>query len=989
MKLFKRGIAFICAAGIMLCAGVNAQNAEAYNDESGDTEEILVYDDKSDYTPGSTATGETEDGKSDNGGESGKTDKVPINENILLAEKFSVFEGTEIKAQEGESLIKRQDFAVIISNIFKLSKLSVDETGFSDVLPTDYAAGAIKALSLAGVMTGSGNGEFMPEKTVSCAEAAKVITALLGYNDMALNSGGYPSGYLMAAKKIGVIGGGFNISENLTVLTVSDIFANILEVKPMQLISIVNNNMKFQISGGESFMESYYSVYKKFGTVDAVYKSSLGGAGSVQRNEVSIDKTVYKAGDSGAEGLFANSVKFYYKTDKTQSKATIIFITKTDDAKTLTFSGDDAVFTGNEYTYYSGDKKKTAKISAAAEIFYNGKKIKYNKRIMVPQNGEVTLVDNSSAEGYDAVIIKDYALAVAETVNVEDKKLFFKDDTVFYRDENLNTKSVKSVLLDEEDDMLCKIYNSGGEVCNIEDVVAGMIVSVAASVDFDVVEVRCSGESVSGEITKVGKDKITVGEKEYETAGSILNRDLIYAGANGIYCLDFMGRVVYIKGQMSSEQRGFLIRAALTGKGLEKTAKALFVNVDKKSWEEFVLADKVTVDGNSYKTQNQTELESLVRATRRQFVASNTNLVSYQLVYIKLSGGSENGSGEINSIYTVASDKYENFRVVNPGSEGWKDEMVCVNLGSVGDKALFNESTKFMFMPYAPATDEQLLNNAMNYIFFRDKWMLSDTAVGERLDLYYVEESDVASMLLRYGVNLKSISSELLSDAKDGDMIIQPGYTENIGMVKEINSVIDENGNRTEVVTFIKADGKDTEYKTNTRYSYASSGIGSLGGEELEVGDVFGYAHSGEIVGNFCKVYDADAANVQSAFLGAPIGYWDTWNNKTRYAVDQTTFTSGVTYDKNGRRFTAGRVYEIKDGVVKIARGDTTDESNYAVFNLGSQPVIICDSQRNNENVFVGSAEDIKSIVHYGADEASRIVVYTKDKKPVCVFIYN
>ena len=55
-----------------------------------------------------------------------------------------------------------------------------------------------------GVTGGIGNGMFGPEDPVTYEQAVKMIVSALGYDLVANNKGGYPTGYLAVASSEGI-----------------------------------------------------------------------------------------------------------------------------------------------------------------------------------------------------------------------------------------------------------------------------------------------------------------------------------------------------------------------------------------------------------------------------------------------------------------------------------------------------------------------------------------------------------------------------------------------------------------------------------------------------------------------------------------------------------------------------------------------------------------------------------------------------------------
>ena len=108
--------------------------------------------------------------------------------------------------------ITRGEMARIITQLYGYDDLEVfNLTGekktcdFIDVSSKNPSFSAINYLSHHGIMNGYGNSLFLPDKDITYSEAVKTIISALGYEPLALQKGGYPSGYLSVANELGLI----------------------------------------------------------------------------------------------------------------------------------------------------------------------------------------------------------------------------------------------------------------------------------------------------------------------------------------------------------------------------------------------------------------------------------------------------------------------------------------------------------------------------------------------------------------------------------------------------------------------------------------------------------------------------------------------------------------------------------------------------------------------------------------------------------------
>lgn len=119
-----------------------------------------------------------------------------------------IFTGDEKGLFHPDSTITRSEFAAVIC---RLLDVEVDEQvsnpPFSDVATSNWAVGYIaKAVEL-GVINGKGDGTFGPLEEVTCEQAVKMLICAVGFEDEAVDAGGWPDGYMNVAKDFGYLEG--------------------------------------------------------------------------------------------------------------------------------------------------------------------------------------------------------------------------------------------------------------------------------------------------------------------------------------------------------------------------------------------------------------------------------------------------------------------------------------------------------------------------------------------------------------------------------------------------------------------------------------------------------------------------------------------------------------------------------------------------------------------------------------------------------------
>ena len=111
----------------------------------------------------------------------------------------------DIITQDG--IITKAEFTHMIVKSMNMTTSAFTTSPFSDVYAsTSYASSVVKAYD-AGIVSGSGTGLFNPDEPINGYAAVKMAISALGYNDIAMAYGGYPTGYYKIAKEVGLLSG--------------------------------------------------------------------------------------------------------------------------------------------------------------------------------------------------------------------------------------------------------------------------------------------------------------------------------------------------------------------------------------------------------------------------------------------------------------------------------------------------------------------------------------------------------------------------------------------------------------------------------------------------------------------------------------------------------------------------------------------------------------------------------------------------------------
>jgi hypothetical protein len=156
-------------------------------------------------------------------------------------------------------------------------------TSFSDVASDHWASGYINVgSSTSGFINGMGDGTFAPEANVTYAQLVKMLVVSLGYGGMALQEGGYPTGYITVGDRIGVTKEVVaNANDELTRGQVAMLINNSVNL-PLLVTTVWSAaNPEYEIKDGtgkyfQSLLTEYHDTYKVEGKIVNTSRSNSG-----------------------------------------------------------------------------------------------------------------------------------------------------------------------------------------------------------------------------------------------------------------------------------------------------------------------------------------------------------------------------------------------------------------------------------------------------------------------------------------------------------------------------------------------------------------------------------------------------------------------------------------------------------------------------------------------------------------------------------------
>ena len=912
-----------------------------------------------------------------------------------LLQTLGIFDGANVSFDTAE--ISRGQFAVCVYNLFKYENRGVSNgSQFIDLSETYFATNAVNTLFNMGMVSGKSAEFFAPEEAITLNEAAKLLVSGLGYSKHAEENGGYPVGYGFTADKLKIMPQG-SVDSALTCDQLVYMLTKALVVIPLTERLVGDSYKIYDGIEGETLGKINFNLYKSKGFVKDITPAP---ANKDAKDTVLVGSTAFETDSIEILDVLGRYIDFWYIQENEDARGRIVSAKPDADSDVITIEADDLVsFSANVYKYNEGNKLRTATIDSSAEIFYNGKSVPYFKDLMMPLHGSVVLGKKAEEKNYSSVVISSYVNGCVQLVDKDNFAFALEDGVVYKKIVNGVLKNANTSMIDaDKDGYYLRLYSKDGEKKSIKSLLENAVVSMYFDPYGNGVTAYYSTSTVSGtvESTSGTDDYVYVDGQEYKVLYELITKRDITVGMNGVFALDYKGNIVDISdSQNTNSSMAFFVKGHYED-GISKKMHLVLVDIEKKA--EVVCEMKSEIKFNNVKKTIKTkaQFDEFMQEFRHVFhAATDKEFASLKFVIYKT-----DSNGVITELDTVGSPKYPDIRMVRTFEHDpvtnvdidYRKFLSNTTLNTIGDKILYTDSSVFIDLPYTKVNDydkgvynEEYLKKSGSVVKFMGEGVMANQGqIGGYFEFYYIDDPDIATLVVKHGTEL----TEEVSD----DVYMPIGSYTGLGMFIEHGKALEGEDDYCDRVKFMDANGEIQDYSVLYRYSTMCDSEFSLLNQDLKQGDIFVYYIQDGRIGNFLKVYDYDAnAQPYASLIGAPIAYANMSADGTRYyAPEASTATSGK-YN-TPYRLTVGRAYELKKSMLKVALGDTTDDSNIGYFNIDTNRIITFDSEARNDNhVRKGTVSDLKLLEYYPGDvaTASEVVVFMQSGRTITVFIYN
>ena len=510
------------------------------------------------------------------------------NKVLVEEERLAVLHALEIidTAEIGEKELARECSRVQAAELFcELLGLEMEESDDLDVVFYDVSSDTvgykyIKLIADAGYMIGYPDGRFRPTQTIMTEDAGRVLANMLGYK-LYIEAAGINSVF----QKTEIIDG-VTLGKAATYGDMLNMIYNALHSPAYREVKF-GNSITYEISEDYLGVEHLFNIKKSKGVLSGMQGTRLEEPnGTIKAGYVEIDNVLCKYADDASEFL-GYTIDFYYKTKDGYHE--IIYMEKNDKNKILVLKSEDLVNYSNfTYSYLNNNVERKVSISPQTDILYNG--VAYpilSKEEMIPDYGDVTLIDNNGDNKYDVVLVKNVEFIVLDKVDAE-KRTFI--------DKQTNNK------YDFEKADELEIFSDGKSIA-FDRLIPNSLLSIVRSKEdsgwYKVKVVRVNEALTNVVITGAGKDYINIAEKKYPVWDKISAESLKYLKPGVSLNLYMKDGVVVAAEPVVSDNYGYLIDVS-EPEVFENSISFRLMLSDLKA----VTADMgkaIKIDGTSYK----------------------------------------------------------------------------------------------------------------------------------------------------------------------------------------------------------------------------------------------------------------------------------------------------------------------------------------------------------------------------------------------------
>lgn len=395
--------------------------------------------------------------------------------------------------------VTKAEFAKLNAEILAISDGGRGERVFVDVKSEDWVSGYAAALYRQGIINGDENGRFEPESNISYIQAAKMLVCSLGYSSNAIEYGGYPDGYRLVAKRLGLFDGIEFENENTEINRgeCAKMISNSFE-SGIVYQTVFGENFEYK-KGDETLLSKYLDIEVMSGKLNGGGGLSIADGIDSVVDTITLGNKTFKTCGFDGEELLGMDVKCYIKDE-------IILYAEAVSGEKIRITSDKVIKADNNKIIYEDNngKENYVSINADTRIVYNGK---YKSRVGVNSDfefssGYMDIIKNSGKA--ETLLVWNFTNEIA----ANSAKLSSK----------ITSRNGDSFELKGSNCKYCKVYLNGEEDDFSEVTVRkNDVVSFAVGDDGRILKVFVDNNNTSGKVSYINTNTVEIDGTRYNT----------------------------------------------------------------------------------------------------------------------------------------------------------------------------------------------------------------------------------------------------------------------------------------------------------------------------------------------------------------------------------------------------------------------------------------------------------------------------------------
>ncbi len=704
--------------------------------------------------------------------------------------------GYEDGSFKPDGTITRAEFSAVIARALGMDTFVTPtdlSAVFTDMTNADgsyhWSSGFVSFAYKKEIIIGMGDGTFSPDTPVTYEQAIKMIVCTLGYQDSAIDYGGWPEGYIQKGDELGITKDAIVSPTNTPASRgmVAKLIYNALEVNIAEKNSsgvyeetpktLLNDKLKVT-----SFKNMMITEVDGEITINSSTKGIKKGEVLLESSSnsivVSYDSIATSAELKSKLGYYISG---YYRENDEEENVLVSIDTSSAKNIELSINSDNIDSYDNfeiEYWQSKTDSNtKEATLADDVKFIFNGMIYDYSNssdaaeknlsKWLNPESsdfvyGKIRLLDSDGNSKYDAIFMEDYDVYVVKSSVTTNDSIAANNYVVY--DYYNTAKKITLDVLDESTDITIKNAKTNADV-KIEALKAKNILSVAKSIDGSMYTCYVSTQTVNGEITSMSERNhiYTINGVDYKLTSEFeaiveADKETLGLGTSGTFYIDAHGRIAAVNATaIQAGDYGYITIAALTGSTADVATIKLMPLTSSSKPAKVNLAPKVKINGKTC-TSAAGALDALKEAA--SLIASNKAEGVSESQYSQPVRFIKNGAGEITNLVTVSG--IDGKATIGPNSDKSKLQigkerikLLYKGSGKFSDEVFINSSTKIVIVPDDRSDDDDYKSSS-GYSMFK-------TADKYDIEAYDIDDSGVAALLVVYGADT---SRPITSDTK-------------------------------------------------------------------------------------------------------------------------------------------------------------------------------------------------------------------------------